>query len=114
MLTVLVRPVPIFDGLKVAGVKALPPTHEYWTIGFALNEIVENAFLESGFLHVTFDERYGIVSGSVVEWHAAVSGFLKSTDTYVRKLGTILVQTLPDLFRNLSTKLNTDGTLCLR
>ena len=113
MLAVHGTTVASYEGMRTAGEQTLPGNHEYWILGLPWNDRIDSIFLESGFVKVTLDESYMILSGNVQEWQAAVSNMLRG-DNVARKLGTLLITSVPKLFKGLNTQIKHDGTLCLR
>lgn len=103
---------PQNDPLAIFGVAG--ELHKYWTLGFKFSAKLLEIILEAGVGRVTFTQAEIMISANIPEWCTIARALLSEHYLQVRKFGTILVQTFPELFKNLSRSLNPDGTIVLR
>lgn len=88
--------------------------HQYWLIAFPFTDELLPVVLSAGHCRVTLDEHWILMSGSTRDYHSFIRRILDSEESRVRKFGTLLIQSLPDIFKNLGSKMKADGTLALR
>lgn len=85
--------------------------HSYTVLEFPFVEAVLDMLLEIGTLTITHDGIAILASAHKQGWVMAARRLCQSRHFDMRQLGTVIISTFPELFRELSRELGHDGTL---
>jgi hypothetical protein len=89
--------------------------HTFWCIAMPCGKILLKTILDSGAGYITLsDDDWMVVSGNTHHWHLIAKHLLSHSSLNVKKFGTLLIQTYPQIFTGLSTVSSGNGVLALR
>jgi hypothetical protein len=87
--------------------------HESHTIGFRVPVELEIILLNAGFGRITMHDGFAVISGNIVEWELIAEYLTNHEDRAAKALGSTLVMSFPDIFKNSKTKSQPDGNIKL-
>jgi hypothetical protein len=101
----------LFDSEEMDFLGDATGSHTFWCLAMPLSQKLLVAILDSGAGCVSFTQDWLFVSGSTKHWHTIARHILKHDVLSIRKFGTFLIQTYPEIFNELPVTSNPDGTL---
>jgi hypothetical protein len=88
--------------------------HSYYTIAMPLSQVLLPKICNSGIGLTTVEGDVMVVTANIQGWHGIARQLLEDDRKSVKQFATALVTSYPEIFKDLSRKLNSDGTITLR
>lgn len=99
------RPFSVFKGAESC--------HTFWTIGMPMSDPLLNEICKSFRAVLWYDHEFLVVTTNTDGWYEIAQKMSDSDDKHMRQFVTILIQTFPEIFKDLNRRLRTDGTTAI-
>lgn len=96
------------------GFPELLVNHTFWTIAFPGDGPLLTLLLDRGMGRITVEGSWIVVTAFTEDWYDIADWICSDPNKALKTMGSVLVQSYPELFGKLSRTLQTDGTLVIR
>lgn len=87
--------------------------HTFWTLAMPFSEPLLRQFCQSNRVCLHYDHEWLVATSNTDGWHEVAQKMSASHDSKVKQFVAVMIQTFPDIFKNLARRVRADGTMAI-
>lgn len=87
--------------------------HSFWTLAMPMSEPLLREFTRSYRTAIHYDHQFLVVTSNTDGWHEVAQKMSASHDKAIRQFVAVLIQTFPEIFKDLNRRVRVDGTMAI-